>query len=215
MLEAQLASKAVTRIGYENWSAELSDEYASSKTSGEWRGLSTSHRPLYAFVGFQIAHQYSQQQDLGSVNLAQSNSSNPLQYVSATGGTVGITDITQVNLKVGSRVFPNERFESDFSEDLYSRAFNEFLRVTQKSPFDPEDSSIVNFKDFRWQYPLYAFDLRELHDMFDENGDGRADININWQVEAGSTSNYRLIMILATEREFTLAAVGGALAINQ
>lgn len=205
-VEAQLASNAVNKIIYENFETHFSSEYAYTTTAPKFRDIKTSKRPLYCFVGFQSGLQITQQADDGIIETDQDKCANPLQYISH--GGEGLSNVTSVVLFVNSQRFPLEDIVCDFPNDQYVRAHNEFLRVCGKIPFSPEDSSIVDYITFKYQYPLFAFDLRKLPSSFG-GSEMSYSIDINAQVTAGTQGTYRMAVTLVTEESLLMGFSGG------
>lgn len=220
LIEEQLLSGAANKVFYEQWSAYRSQNYTYTTTTAEYRALQLTEKPLYAFVGLQFDEQYNSQNDNSLAIDTPDRIRTAMRFKTydlATDGTEGrgFRDISKVNIIVGGQRFPLEDYQTDFSADQYARVYSDFLRVTSKAPFNPDESSLVSFKDFKQLYGLFAFDLRPLAHMW-KNGNS-LDLRVQVQTEAGTVagSEWSVLLVLATEKSKIVGATDGRLFVSE
>jgi hypothetical protein len=214
LIEEQLLSGAANKVFYEQWSAYRSQNYTNTTTSVDYRALQLTEKPLYAFVGLQFDEQYTDQADgAGTIDVPDDIKS--AMRFKTYGAGRGFDDISKVNLICGGQRLPLEDYQTDFSEDQYARAYSDFLRITSKAPFNPDESSLVSFKDYKQLYGLFAFDLRPLAHMW-KTGNS-LDLRVQVQTEAGSTggSEWSVLLVLATEKSKIVGATDGRLFVSE
>ena len=218
-LQEQLNSSAVSKLIYPNWHTRFSQTYDYNTTYQKWKANTLTRPPLYCFVMFQIDKCYANINDDTTANVKTSTDfiANPLKFKSAAsnGGGVGFTDISRVTLYVGGDRKPEQDWRMDFTANDFSQVYSEFLRVCGKAPYgDSEEESFCDAETFKLQYPMFAFDLRPAANKFFGEGNNSIDLEVEWQVEAGASGNYRAVVVYSDERCVNFGSVGGQLMID-
>jgi hypothetical protein len=219
-IQEELNSDVVKKLIYPNWQTRFSQSYDFNTTYQRWKANTLTRPPLYAFVMFQNGRCFSQVNDqtLPDVKTSTDNISNPLKFKSAAndGGQEGFTDISRVTLYVGGDRHPSQDWRMDFTADDYSQVYSEFLRVTGKAPYgDPNECSFVDSETFKLQYPIFAFDLRPMASKMFSETTNSIDLEVEWQVEAGTAFTYRAVVVYCDERCLNFGTSGGQMMIEQ
>lgn len=215
-LQEELNSDIVRKLIYPNWHTRISQSYDAATTYQRWKVNTLTRPPLYAFVMFQKALSYQSINDVANADTDSDKVANPLAFKSAAsaGGTDGFADINRVTLYIGGERKPEQDWRIDFSANDFSQAYTEFLRVCGKSPYAGDESSFVDALTFKLQYPMFAFDIRDMANKYFDGPTGNVDLELEWQVEAGGASSYRAYVVYADERSMTYGSVGGQLLIE-
>jgi len=214
-------SDVVSKQYFENVTCRISEQYPSGTSDVEWLLPLEGHKPTRMVFGFQRLAQYNQQNDPALVTGANLTLSDQLHANPSCFSHMGLWDeatglvsggITEVELRVNSKSLPREKYRISFSDVApeYERVYVDFLKSSGK--FVDESGSAVSFKEYKDLYPLFSFDLRDYADVF--SGLKSNDIRFRARLQGAQPTDFRIVMVVYSERELIVQPIAGKLSLK-
>lgn len=203
LVESQLASNMASRWMWDEPTVFISDEYTANEVT--WRVGSESNKPVMMAVFFQFHEQYTDQADASAIDVADA-STGPTRLEINNGGIFSyLQDITNVEARVNSVAYPQERYELSFQNEQHSRSYIDMLRAGGKWGEGATDALLTK-EQYRSIYPAFYFDLSQSSDLYENVKQN--DIQVRWKITAGGLT-YRAVCVLYTERSVSVKALDG------
>jgi hypothetical protein len=200
---SQIKSNSSTMISYDSWNGYRAQQPAGSPQLN-WQIDSTSKRPKYVFISFQVARR---------LNTAGPND-NP--------GVMDNLLVQEIELRVNSKRFPLEQYRLDFTaanagkSDSYARAFKDWLRINGKD-MELDNGSIVSYFDYANTYPIFAFDISNDHSLFENVQNNYIELIVQFaqapQDPAATPVPYWSNAVICWERELKLSSAGDSITL--
>jgi len=169
----------------------------------DWRIQTTGKKISRVVVGFQRLDQYEVQNDPDGVNVTGLHNN---------GGLFShLTDITKVELRLGSLILPRESYTGltfAAAAPNVARNYADFLQAGGRLYAD--DGSVVTYDKFKEIYPLFAFDLSR--SSIDQDKFTSQDLRLIASLTTPSA--YRIIALITYEYDVEFAGIDGRIAIK-
>ena len=181
-LDRQLASNSKIELAYEHLQHYYDVNRANATGEHRFRVVSEMARPLRALVAIRKATRKSTYDE------------NSLQF--------DIGNITSIQMRVNGRQFPEESYDVSGTKG-HARILHDLHQLGQKDA-DLENGSLLNYKNWKEQYPIFGFDLSHLpQDAFQSKS--IADLEVRITGDAGA--NYDVHVVLVSERKLSIDLV--------
>lgn len=164
-LEQDLASGAVATRIFHEWTGYRSAVF-NGDTQPVWRITTSSKKPIMVFVCAQLQQRLS------------------LQRLNA--GKFDHLRTSRAELRVNSKVIPEQTYDLDFPSDRYTRLYYDWLTSTGRHTGD--EGSNVDYDDFKNIYTVWAFDLSAQEHLYQNVKTNDIEVRLNCD-SAGYVAN--------------------------
>jgi hypothetical protein len=208
MVEKELASGSVAKKLFADWTTHRSGLYQQAENSPVWRITTQSSKPIMIAACFKLAQRVSTQR----MNYARFDN----------------LRCTQLELRINSKVIPEQSYDINFATERYSRQYFDMLLASGRNT--NEEGSPISYEEFRQLYPLFVFDLSSQDEIF--RNVKSTDIEIRARVDPATyiaslpaiadthaanlvvSGNYYIEAVIVSEREATIEGKSGRVAVQ-
>lgn len=208
MVEKELASGSVAKKLFADWTTYRSGLYQAAETQPVWRITTQSSKPVMIAACFKLAQRVSTQR----MNYARFDNMR----------------CTQVELRINSKVIPEQSYDINFATERYSRQYFDMLLASGRNT--NEEGSPISYEEFRQLYPLFVFDLSSQDEIF--RNVKSTDIEIRARVDPAAyiaslpvipdtnvanlvvSGNYYIEAVIVSEREALIEGKSGRVAVQ-
>lgn len=212
-LEQDLASGAVAKKIFHEWTAYRSAVFNEGETQPVWRITTSSKKPVMVFVCAQLQQRVNNQR--------------------INAGKFDHLNTSRVELRVNSKVIPEQTYNLSFGDNgRYTRAYYDLLTACGRHTGD--EGLNIDYEDFKQLYTVFAFDLSAQEHLYQnvKTNDIEVRLQLNSAAYAGAqpviqdstgeggalenfvfNGNYYLNAVIVSEREMTVEGKSGRVSI--